>query len=301
MIVRCGVRFARRGTVENLSSLLQSGVQSQLYRPSAVHHGTLDRQQLGSFVETRRNTSSFSLHAALIIALGALVPAGTAFCQESQKTATSPRDDDQETEEEALRAEIVRAIRVTDTERALRLIKQNGKIDDPVDRLGNSALSVACAGGRLVVISALLKQGANPETVNVFGESCFSRAADEGQLEVVQRLAPLKKQALLGANADPTIGDVNGDSVLHLCAREGELVGIWLLLVEMEQEEAAVAVEVQNKAGTSIVQEADEWGMDAGITVRLSVYLPRFIKRYVLSFIFWEAISVWNAPLPWRF
>merc|ERR1712151_1002751 len=95
-------------------------------------------------------------------------------------------------------------------------------------------------------------------------------------------------EVLLGYGADPLLGDVHGDTPLHLCARTGDIVGIWLLLVEME--DAQHITEVKNMAGVTVLQEADAWGVDAGIIVRLAVSLPRPVKRYLLSWCFWDTL-----------
>merc|ERR1711862_959749 len=93
-------------------------------------------------------------------------------------------------------------------------------------------------------------------------------------------------ELLLGAGADPTQGDANGDTPLHICVRQGDLSGLWLLLVEME--DVAPSLQSQNHAGMTVIQEADGWGPDAGITVRLASWWSRSTRRYIMSWLYWD-------------
>jgi len=105
-------------------------------------------------------------------------------------------------------------------------------------------------------------------------------------------------ELLLAYGADPLLGDAAGDTPLHLCARQGDLAGLWLLVVEMP--DPAAATQARNAAGVTVLQEADGWGLDAGIVVRLATWLPRGARRYAMSWVFWDSWAVFRTPYAHR-
>lgn len=98
---------------------------------------------------------------------------------------------------------------------------------------------------------------------------------------------------LLEYGADIVRGDAQGDSSLHICAREGDLAGLWALLASTDEPWRALSV--ANKGGITALSEADEWGLDAGFTVRfVSISLPlrRFCYEYWIELTFAANIIV---------
>eukprot|EP00929_Paragymnodinium_shiwhaense_P058866 TRINITY_DN29489_c0_g1_i1.p1 TRINITY_DN29489_c0_g1~~TRINITY_DN29489_c0_g1_i1.p1 ORF type:complete len:419 (+),score=112.93 TRINITY_DN29489_c0_g1_i1:67-1323(+) len=88
-------------------------------------------------------------------------------------------------------------------------------------------------------------------------------------------------ELLLAYGADITAKDDNGDSPLHLCARQGDLTGLWLLL--SAERDAAAALRVTNEQGITALQEADNWGLDGSIVARLAGFLSYGVRKSFLD------------------
>eukprot|EP00927_Polykrikos_kofoidii_P072855 TRINITY_DN68936_c0_g1_i1.p1 TRINITY_DN68936_c0_g1~~TRINITY_DN68936_c0_g1_i1.p1 ORF type:complete len:396 (-),score=55.16 TRINITY_DN68936_c0_g1_i1:100-1287(-) len=95
---------------------------------------------------------------------------------------------------------------------------------------------------------------------------------------------------LLNHGADPTRTDGLGDSTLHHCARQGDIVGLWFCLLFVP--DVAKATSIQNAAGSTVIQEADAWGIDGSLVVRLSAWLPVAVRRQVAALIFSENLAI---------
>lgn len=160
-----------------------------------------------------------------------------------------------------------------------------------LDLEGFAPLHRVVLGRHASGVYALLEYGADASiaTGNSSRETplhllCRSRALQ--QSEFAERRAEMLSRILLhGANI--VKGDAEGDSALHVCARDGDLAGLWALLSSTD--EPWRALKVTNKKGVSALAEADEWGLDASFTVRVvSISLPlrRFCNEYWIELTF---------------
>mmetsp|Transcript_44825 Transcript_44825/g.140518 ORF Transcript_44825/g.140518 Transcript_44825/m.140518 type:complete len:416 (+) Transcript_44825:68-1315(+) len=189
----------------------------------------------------------------------------------------------------------------------VRRLAQDARTDlSHHDVRGDAPVHRAVAFGHLDVVHYLLSAGggerrANMLTAKAAGVEPESRL--EAPLHVaLRRLSrPLSNRGIKGTRyemlelllefgADPTIQDLHGDTPMHLCARQNDMYGLWLLLVEAHDVRAAA--QVVNKDEATFLQEADAFGQRGRAVVGLAWVLPRSIRRLVASIMFNEALMI---------
>lgn len=177
------------------------------------------------------------------------------------------------------------------------LVTQWGADTSKMDLEGLAPLHRVVLGRHASGLYALLDVGADPSIATGNGTRetplhllCSSRALQQSEL-LARRSEMMSRFLEYGANIVKC--DAEGDSVLHVCAREGDLAGLWTLLASTD--DPWRALKVTNKKGVSALAEADEWGLDASATVRLvSISLPlrRFCNEYWIELTFLLNIAV---------
>jgi len=142
-----------------------------------------------------------------------------------------------------------------------------------VDVLGFAAIHKATAMGRKECLECLLDGGIDPQ-------SATQNHRQEASLHIVLRpLAPRQAgpdselrweltRILLDYGAKVACKDSQDDTPLHLCARQGDLTGIWQLLERATN--SSQLLEIRNKAGKTVLEEARDWGLDAEAAVRIA-------------------------------
>lgn len=92
-------------------------------------------------------------------------------------------------------------------------------VENPRSTNGNTVLHFAAEGGAVAVMELLLRQGANVEDTNYFGETALHIAARKGELDVARTLVAL----LLEHGASVNISNSDGWTPLHNAASDGNV------------------------------------------------------------------------------
>jgi len=169
------------------------------------------------------------------------------------------------------------------------LLMKDGSTDASIrDKHGFTALHKAIQNRYQHLVHSLLSYRVNPNTA----------APGSGQLKVERPvhmvLRPLTMQqpqnaairagmldSLLGFGANAKAKDGDGDTPLHLCARQGDLWGLWALFGRVP--DANQAAFVSNRRGVTVMDEAASWGIDAVIVAHAARFLApvrRILEDY---------------------
>eukprot|EP00418_Pyrodinium_bahamense_P067126 CAMPEP_0179098728 /NCGR_PEP_ID=MMETSP0796-20121207/45512_1 /TAXON_ID=73915 /ORGANISM="Pyrodinium bahamense, Strain pbaha01" /LENGTH=411 /DNA_ID=CAMNT_0020796513 /DNA_START=93 /DNA_END=1329 /DNA_ORIENTATION=+ len=97
-------------------------------------------------------------------------------------------------------------------------------------------------------------------------------------------------ELLLEYGADPTLQDGHGDTALHLCARQNDLAGLWICLVEVS--DVGAASRVSNEDGLTVLEEAAAGGNRTCLALAIARLLPRSVRRWLASLMFNEVFLV---------
>ena len=104
------------------------------------------------------------------------------------------------------------------------LLDANAQMEAQSERTKDTALSLACSGGRLEVVEILLNHGANREHRNVSDYTPLSLAASGGYVNIIELLLQH------GAEINSRTGSKLGISPLMLAAMNGHTSAVRLLL-----------------------------------------------------------------------
>jgi len=174
------------------------------------------------------------------------------------------------------------------------------------DRFGRAPIHHAVVGGHLDIVRYLLEgAGINPDVAiesSAVGarasrhETCLHLAANRLSMPVTIILKPPRYQAmemLLFYGADPAVADAAGDTVLHLCARQGDLTGLFVLLAGAPQ--SAAALDARNASGDSVIDEADLFAVKHGLAVRAAKWMPSALRKWIADAVFSEFAAVMRS------
>lgn len=191
--------------------------------------------------------------------------------------------------------------------KVVRRLRSLKKVDPGAfDLHGRTPMHLAVLFGKLDVVRFLLSTRVNPNIQTAPpGEGPRHQSREETPLLfAVRRLSkptkvigkPPRYQAmelLLEYDADPLISDSTGDTPLHVCARQGDLPGLFLLLAGVPDVRAAL--DLKNCRGDSVVDEADLTAVSHGVAVRAAMVMPQAMRAWVLSILFSEPVAIFRA------
>lgn len=175
------------------------------------------------------------------------------------------------------------------------------------DYYGRRPVHQAVAGGSLDVLDFLFKVGVNPDSrtgaVTKEGSTRKSRVESPlhvaaNQLSIPSKLVgkPLRHcmmEFLLSNGTDLSLQDANGDTVLHLCCRQGDFVGMVLCMSFSDQLDSVR--QTCNQKGITFVDEADVRGIFFGTRVRLALLMPIQLRQHFLAWFYSESMTLFRA------
>ncbi|KAK3380907.1 ankyrin repeat-containing domain protein [Podospora didyma] len=136
---------------------------------------------------------------------------------------------------------------------AEQLIDREAKVELE-NQLGRTALHLAAEHGMVDVVIALLKEGADKDARDMFGETPLCEAVKRrctttGNPETINAKKVI--QALLAAGADPTIGNELGYTPLHRVAAQNLFEELEILLEARVENQGIGNIDLQLKADPS--------------------------------------------------
>lgn len=172
------------------------------------------------------------------------------------------------------------------------------------DKFGLAPIHHAIGAGHLEVAQYLLDASVNSmsPTLETEGFPGVKERRNDSPLHVAARRLSIPAtllhepqrydafRLLLSYKADPTRANQLGDSVLHVLARQGDTVGLWLILAG--DVDVSGALDARNHAGVSVLQEVDEGSLTCSIAMRLAKILPQQSRDWILTVMFNDGLNV---------
>eukprot|EP00415_Alexandrium_ostenfeldii_P001625 UN1625 len=193
----------------------------------------------------------------------------------------------------------------------LRKLAQDVRTDlDCHDGFGDAPVHRAVACGHLDIVHYLIRArgGEGRENACTIDASASADVGvSESRLEAPLHTAVLRlsnppknlgykprryemMELLLELGADPTLQDRHGDTPLHLCARQHDLHGLWVLLVEVPN--VGAATRKVNSDGCTFLDEAKVLATRIQLLAGAARLMPRSVRRWAANLIFSELVIV---------
>ena len=178
-------------------------------------------------------------------------------------------------EDKAIPSEaLIKACEENDLQRVKKVIK-NGADPNAKDSYGNTALHKAAQNGRTDIVEKLLEK-MSPEAVNAkdsYGNTALHLAAQNGRADIVEKL--LEKLTPEAINAK----DRDGDTALHKAAQNGRADIVEKLLEKMSPE----AINATNGARDTALHIASQYGRTDIVEKLLEKLTPEAINATDVS------------------